>query len=256
MARRRPSWVRVRRICGLSHRIGIPSPSLFAIMSARRKVVFYYDVVSTYSFFAFETLVRYKDLWNLDLDLQPFFLGGVMKATNNKPPVSLPAKAQYYPLDIARNSRYFDIPIQIPATFPLNTIMVMRLLTAMKQKYPEALEPATRRFFEMVFGDKEGNMVDVTKEADVRASLKEKPVHGMDDDKWNILFEATQNKDVKAALASATDAAVQLGAFGAPWLFVPDADGGQSFWGSDRFPVIANELGLAWKGPVPTKAKL
>lgn len=53
----------------------------------------YYDVVSPYSYFAVETLERYKKEWKLDIHYHPFFLGGVMQASGNRPPGLVPSKA-------------------------------------------------------------------------------------------------------------------------------------------------------------------
>lgn len=36
---------------------------------------------SPYSWLAFETLMRYRNVWDAQVHLRPFLLGGVMKAT-------------------------------------------------------------------------------------------------------------------------------------------------------------------------------
>jgi glutathione S-transferase kappa 1 len=56
------------------------------------KVEFFYDIVSVYTYYAFEILERYKSAWNLTIIYRPFFLGGVMVGANNKPPATVPAK--------------------------------------------------------------------------------------------------------------------------------------------------------------------
>ena len=98
-------------------------------MSAKRlKIDLYVDVVSPYSFLAFEVLHRYKELWNLEIIIKPAFLGGVMKATGNNPPgkltnklemsvqyhhsqrlyaAYLPAKGAYLQFDIERLGKHF-----------------------------------------------------------------------------------------------------------------------------------------------------
>jgi glutathione S-transferase kappa 1 len=54
----------------------------------RVPVKLFYDVISPYSYFAFETIVRYKSLWNkMDLQLKPVHLFALLKASDNSPPV-------------------------------------------------------------------------------------------------------------------------------------------------------------------------
>jgi glutathione S-transferase kappa 1 len=46
---------------------------------------FFYDIVSPYSYLAFEVLHRYQSLWNLNIVLEPIFLAGIMQGSGNAP---------------------------------------------------------------------------------------------------------------------------------------------------------------------------
>lgn len=59
------------------------------------KITSYYDIVSPYSWLAFEVLTRYEGIWKVPIDYTPFLLGGVMRATGNVPPGSNPYKGNY-----------------------------------------------------------------------------------------------------------------------------------------------------------------
>lgn len=48
----------------------------------------------------------------MDLILKPFFLGGVMKASGNRPPMMVPSKAIYMHKDLSRNAAYFGVPLK------------------------------------------------------------------------------------------------------------------------------------------------
>ena len=95
------------------------------------EVDFYYDVVSPWSYIGFEVLLRYVEEWNLNVTLKPVFLGGIMQASGNKPPATLPAKAAYGAADLQRSSEYYKIPISFPSVFPTNTLQAQRFLQAM-----------------------------------------------------------------------------------------------------------------------------
>jgi glutathione S-transferase kappa 1 len=53
-------------------------------VAAPRRVRLFFDVVSPYSWFAFNTVVQYRALWERSgavIELEPFFLGAVMAAS-------------------------------------------------------------------------------------------------------------------------------------------------------------------------------
>ena len=60
-------------------------------------------------------MCRYRKHWNMDLVLRPFFLGGVMKASGNKPPMTVASKGIYMEKDLRRNAEYFGINIKFVA---------------------------------------------------------------------------------------------------------------------------------------------
>lgn len=58
-----------------------------------KTVELFYDVVSPYSYLAFELLTRYNKRWqNMELKLRPAYLRDVMIKTGNQSPGTVPAK--------------------------------------------------------------------------------------------------------------------------------------------------------------------
>lgn len=142
-------------------------------------VEFFYDVVSPYSYFAFEELLRLQaEEWQDVLGggggrreaavvLRPFFLGAVMHAAGNRPPATVPAKGSYMMgLDVPRYARALGLTIQLPSSFPASTLLAQRVLTALdrqdrNQRDPQArLRAATRRMWQLYWGGEGGDITN------------------------------------------------------------------------------------------------
>jgi len=203
-----------------------------------RKVELFYDIVSPYSYLALVALERYREAWAIDLVLRPAFLGGVMQAVGNVPPASLPARAPYLLRDIARKSRFFDVPMSMPDEFPGKTITAMRLLVLVEKEAPDRHAAMARALFAHHWG--EGRAVS---DLDVLRSLARSA--GVD----AALVDRLGEQATKDRLKAVTDEVVERGAFGFPAIFT-DVDGEDTmFFGSDRLDVLAHEIGVPWHGP-------
>lgn len=222
-----------------------------AAASALRKVKveLFYDVVSPYTWFGFEALCRYRSHWNMDLILRPFFLGGVMKETGNRPPMMVPAKGLYMAKDLARNAKYFALPIN-PIENPFEvmvekgTLKAQRFLTAIKMQHPEHLENVSRELWNRIWSRGE----DIYEKESLKlAALKA----NMDENDALNCVKLMDDSIVKDTLKKATEEAIEQGAFGAPWIVVHTAKGPEVFFGSDRFPLIAMAMNEKWIGPLP-----
>lgn len=200
------------------------------------KVDFYYDVVSPFSYLAYTIFCRYEKAWGLELELHPFLLGGVMKATGNTPPASLPARAPYLLRDLLRQCDFHHLPIQIPDSFPTNSLLAMRFLTATKQECPEKL----RSFSEHLWQSHYGQGLEIATESAL-SQVFASPA--FDPALIARLMQMSVTPEVKNALRAETEAAVEKGAFGAPTFFIHTPHGEEMFFGSDRFHLVAQLLG-------------
>jgi glutathione S-transferase kappa 1 len=61
----------------------------------RQEIDFYFDCISPFTLLGWVQMFRYEKIWNVNVNLKPFFLGGVMKNSGNKPPGLVPNKAKY-----------------------------------------------------------------------------------------------------------------------------------------------------------------
>uniref|UniRef100_A0A2K5W3F5 Glutathione S-transferase kappa n=1 Tax=Macaca fascicularis TaxID=9541 RepID=A0A2K5W3F5_MACFA len=202
-----------------------------------RTVELFYDVLSPYSWLGFEVLCRYQNIWNINLQLRPSLIGGIMKDSGNKPPGLLPRKGQYMANDIKLLRHHFQIPIQFPKDFfsviiEKGSLSAMRFLTAVSLEHPEMLEKASRELWMRVWS---------------RAAEKA----GMSAEQAQGLLEKISTPKVKNQLKETTEAACRYGAFGLP-ITVAHVDGQtHMIFGSDRMELLAFLLGEKWMGPVP-----
>ncbi|CAE6397482.1 unnamed protein product [Rhizoctonia solani] len=212
-----------------------------------------YDIVSPYSYLAFESLTRYRDLWNIDLELCPYFLGGVMVAANNRPPMSVKLKGQYLSQEVKRLGEEAGLNITVAwINNPPNTMGVARFLRAYKEvSSPTELENITRHLFVEMFS-KETPPSDPAFFGSLIPDL-------IPEDKFKEVLARSGSQEIKDLVKTESAALVKdYGAFGFPWIIVRRGDGiTRSFFGSDRFANMAWWLGseYKWQGPRPDVPK-
>jgi glutathione S-transferase kappa 1 len=209
------------------------------------RIELFYDVVSPYSYCAFETLLRYAPRWGAELVLRPFFLGGVMKAVDNAPPITLAARAPYLTSDFQRVGRHHGLDLHVPAGFPVNTLLAQRVLTQVEEHHPDLLEQTSRVFWRALWS---GEEVRMQEPEGIEPLLLEA---GFGTTEAETLIEGTQHPDVKARLLATSNEAVSRGAFGAPTIFASEGGETKMYFGQDRLPLLAFEHDLDWSGPQP-----
>ncbi|XP_046642248.1 glutathione S-transferase kappa 1-like isoform X2 [Daphnia pulicaria] len=175
----------------------------------RTKVELFYDVVSPYSWFGFEALCRYRPHWKMDLVLRPFFLGGVMNETGNRPPMMVPSKGLYMQKDLLRNAAYFGIPLKLIED-PFNvmiekgTLRAQRFLTAIAHEHPEHVEGVSRELWTRIWSRGE----DIVENESLRLAAKAANMKDFDIQKC---FKLMDDSTVKLALKKSTEDAIEHG---------------------------------------------
>ncbi|GFU46903.1 glutathione S-transferase kappa 1 [Nephila pilipes] len=218
-------------------------------------IEFFYDVISPYSFLAFEVLQRYKPIWKIDLKLKPMLLAGVMKSSGNSPPAVVPNKGMYMAQDLKRLQSYFQVPLSLP--YNLMDIMMkngslnaQRFITAVDIQKPEYLESISRSLWKRLYDEH----TDITQ---IQSFIEAGQKIGMDKETLEKSLKTIDDVQTKQRLRKYTDEALEYGAFGAPMIVAHVKGKPEVFFGSDRFELLAYVLGEAWLGPVPkTTSKL
>ena len=107
----------------------------------RPKLTLFLDIVSPFSYMAFHATQHLRLFQQCDITYIPIFLGGVMKACDNRPPTTIKNKGAYITLEKTRWARAFEIPFgeRMPEPFPQSTLHVQRALCAVHLLYPGKL---------------------------------------------------------------------------------------------------------------------
>jgi len=194
-----------------------------------KTVEFLFDVVSPTAYLAYKRLPDIAERTGAAIVWTPVFLGGIMQATDNTPPGTVPAKGQYMNRDMVRCAARYDIPFVLNEHFPVNTLTLQRAALALQD---EASEDEFRRFIDTCFHAiwAEGkNMGDMEVIGETLSAA------GFD---AAALAARASDPAIKENLKANTDNAVARGAFGAPTFFVGD----EMYFGQDRLDYVEAAL--------------
>merc|ERR1711976_438790 len=146
-----------------------------------KKVTLFYDIISPYSWAGFEYATRYaQNSWTkTSLQIKPFFLGGIMQGSKNKPPGLVPNKMKFMGHDMKYKKMYDAVPLNpikdAPTKlFKKGAMDAQRVLTAMNLDNNDKLEEVSRQFsVKMWHTDEDVTDVGVLKEGAVLGGLTE-----------------------------------------------------------------------------------
>lgn len=184
----------------------------------KKKVEFYYDFGSPYSYLASTQIEKICEKYEAGLEWRPFLLGGVFKETGNRAPLEVPNKKAYMIKDLANWAKHYGVRLNFPDLFPLNSVKPARGAFVAKGK--GKIRDYTHKLFGLYWIEgKDLNQDDVLKSAAIEI--------GMDAD-W--FLQRIGEQDIKDKLRDETAEAVKRGAFGAPTFYIDE----KMFWGNDR----------------------
>ena len=191
------------------------------------RVEYFFDYVSPFAYLADTQLPALAQRTGAEIVHRPFFLGGVMQATKNSPPITVPSKGRYMFVEIQRWAKRYGVPANPNPHFPVNTLTAMRVAVAALGE--PRFGDLHRALFRAVWVDGKNLADEAVLEATVAAA-------GLD---AAALLARAKEQAAKDALRRNTEEAVERGAFGAPTFFVGD----EMFWGNDRLDFVEAALG-------------
>ncbi|KAG0209279.1 hypothetical protein BGX33_005705 [Mortierella sp. NVP41] len=207
--------------------------------ATRASIICYYDLISPYTYMGFKLFNRFRKQWpDVDVTFRPMLLGGVMNIA-----------------DLDRISAVTGVPFKFPTQFPVNTVLPMRVLTALQIHEAEKYEQCIDKLFDEYFVH--GRNIS---QAEVIQQVLG-PIFHADTSKVQSYLTLASQPETKELFKQYTDEAVAKGIFGAPTFIVRKAGADpvnekeeMLFFGSDRFEMIAATLGLPYPGLVASSS--
>ena len=181
---------------------------------------FYFDFSSSYGYFASCRIDAIAERHGREVLWRPYLMGVAMKVTGSQPLPHRPMIKDYAAHDVARTARQYDIPFNTPSPFPVASIAPCRAFYWLADRDPLQARELARRIYAAYFVD--GRNIS---EADVVVDV----AGAMNLDREEV-SAALSEPAVKERLRQETDAAMERGVFGSPFVIVD----GEPFWGNDR----------------------
>jgi len=196
-----------------------------------KKIDFYFDFASPNAYLSHKVMQIIKEKYQVDLNYVPVLLGGIFKATNNKPPMEqffgVMNKNEYQSIEMQRFIERHNIDsFQMNPYFPVISLQIIRGAVAAD------MDGYLEEYIDKVLV----HMWEEPKKMDdpevIKAAFEES---GFDSEK---LMAQIQDPIIKAKLISNTEQAVERGVFGIPTFFIDD----EIYFGKDTIWMIEEIL--------------
>lgn len=193
---------------------------------------FYFEFASPYAYLAADRLEAIAKAHGRAVTWRPIMLGAAFKLTGMRPTVDQPLRREYLLHDIARFARLLGLPLTPPAVMPVNSLAASRAVLWTAETDPALAKRLARALLGAHWA--EGRDIGPPEAvAEVARPL------GIDESR---LLEAVADPRIKQRLKDETEAALERGVFGSPFIVVD----GEPFWGADRLDQVERWLRGGW----------
>ena len=190
-----------------------------------KKIDFYFDISSPYSYLAHEQIKRFEKENKIKVNYMPILLGGIHQLANITAPGLNPSRAKHMIKDLKICADWFKVKFQFNRYFPLKTVNIMRgALVAEKEGF---LNNYVDQFYKAAWVDSL-NLND--------GKILERFIKNMDINPKSFIEKLSDQK-IKDDSKTKTNNAFKKGVFGAPTFIV----GSKMFFGQDRLEFVFRE---------------
>lgn len=188
-------------------------------------IEFFFDFSSPYAYFASTAIDALAVRHGRKVRWKPILLGVMFRTTGGAPLTALPLKGDYALLDFKRTARLNQIDFNMPEPFPVSSAAAARAMLWVRVEHGDEQAVAfAKSIFRAYFVDN----IDIGSPDNV---VQVGVAMGLDAAR---LTEGMNSPAMREQIKADTDAALQRGVFGAPFMIVD----GEPFWGFDRFEQI------------------
>ncbi|RAK74641.1 thioredoxin-like protein [Aspergillus fijiensis CBS 313.89] len=205
------------------------------------EITLYFDLVSPFSYIAFQVLKKSPIFQSCKITYTPVSLRTILTTCGNPPPIAVKNKLTYINRHRLAWSRRLNIPMTqaVPTGFPFPTTDIQSLLALVAVSHPEKVVEIVERLYTFVWAD--GDSASVTDSERYKKVLEEV----LSDDVVEGLLDGEKQTEGKTLLEANTHRAIEEGAFGLPWLACTSPAGEkEGFWGVDHLGLAAEFLEL------------
>jgi 2-hydroxychromene-2-carboxylate isomerase len=185
---------------------------------------FYFEFASPYGYLASAQIDALAARHGRIVTWRPIMLGAAFKQTGTRPLMQTPLKGPYLLHDVPRFARLLGVPLRLPPVMPMNSLAASRACVWIAEHDAERARRLARALFHAHWGEGK-DLAAPAAVADVAGGL------GIVRDD---LLAAMADPRIKDLLKGQTQAAIERGVFGSPFVFVD----GEPFWGADRLPQV------------------
>ena len=193
---------------------------------------FYFEFASPYGYLASTRIDAIAERHGGEVDWHPIMLGAAFKETGTRPLMHTPMKGPYLLHDVPRFARLLGVPFQAPAVMPVNSLAASRACVWLQPDDPALAKRLAQALFHAHWGQGR-DIASPEQVAEIAGSL------GIDQ---QALLVAVAHPAIKERLKDQTQASIERGVFGSPFVFVGD----EPFWGADRLDQVERWLAGGW----------
>ncbi|MCB1882975.1 MAG: 2-hydroxychromene-2-carboxylate isomerase [Geminicoccaceae bacterium] len=189
---------------------------------------FYFEFASPYGYMA---ACRIDDLaarHGREVAWRPIMLGAVFKVTGSKPNMAIPLKGPYLLKDVPRSAKFMGLPLKLPPRLPMNSLAASRAFWWLADDEPDRAKGLALAVYKAHWAEGR-DMSSPDQVAEAAATI------GIDPASLDV---GIRGESVKQRLKDETQAAIDRGVFGSPFIVVDD----EPFWGVDRLDQIERRL--------------